>query len=117
MSDERWKRVSALFQAAQKCAPEERSLFVRRAAAGDSGLRREVESLLAQDLKSVTIDEQIAAAARSLLPDNRGVQPGSFIGPYRVDSLLGVGGPPFARVQAGSASYGGSCVPHWSFVR
>src|SRR5262249_717781 len=40
----------------------------------------------------VALDEHIAAAARSLLADNRAVQPGSFIGPYRIDSLLGVGG-------------------------
>src|SRR5215467_9352685 len=92
MSDERWKRVSALFQAAQKCAPEDRSSFIRRAAAGDSDLRREVELLLAQDDAWVALDEHIAAAAQSLLADNRAVQPGSFIGPYRIDSLLGVGG-------------------------
>src|SRR5262249_49118402 len=27
-----------------------------------------------------------------LMADNPGVQPGSFLGPYRIDSLLGVGG-------------------------
>jgi serine/threonine-protein kinase len=92
MNDERWTRITALYEAAQERAPGERSAFISQAAAGDSDLRREVESLLAQDLKSVAIDEHIAAAARSLLADNRAVQPGSFIGPYRIDSLLGVGG-------------------------
>jgi eukaryotic-like serine/threonine-protein kinase len=92
MSDDRWERVADLYQAAQDRAPEERSSFVRQAAAGDSGLRREVESLLAQDVKTGAIEELIAAAARSVLADNAGVQPGSSIGPYRIDSLLGVGG-------------------------
>jgi Tol biopolymer transport system component len=92
MSDDGWQRVVDLYQAAQERTPEERSSFVKQAAAEDSDLRREIKSPLAQDDQSVAIDEQIPAAARSLLADNPGVQPGSFIGPYRVDSLLGVGG-------------------------
>jgi serine/threonine-protein kinase len=87
MTDERWKRVADLYQAA-----EDRSFFVRQAAAGDSDLRREVESLLAEDDQSVPLDNLIAAVAQALLADNAAVQPGSFIGPYRIDSLLGVGG-------------------------
>jgi eukaryotic-like serine/threonine-protein kinase len=92
MTEERWQRVADLYQSAQNRPPAERSSFVQEAAAGDSDLRREVESLLAQDLKPFAIDEHIAAAARSLLADNPAVQPGSFIGTYRVESLLGVGG-------------------------
>src|SRR5262245_16321015 len=92
MSDDRWEHVADLYHAAQDWTPEERSSFVKQGTAGDSDLLREIESLLAQDDKSVPIDEHIAAAARSLLADNPGVQPGSFIGPYRIDSLLGVGG-------------------------
>src|SRR5262245_26829147 len=92
MTDKRWERVADLYQAAQDRAPEDRSSFVRQVAAGDSGLRREVESLLAEDDKSGALDEPIVDAAHSLLADNDAVQPGSFIGPYRIDSLLGVGG-------------------------
>ena len=92
MSDDRWERVADLYQAAQERAPEERLAFVRQASDNDSGLRREIESLLAQDEKTVVLDRPIAAAAGSLLADNAGVQPGNLIGPYRIDSLLGVGG-------------------------
>src|SRR5215813_1860237 len=92
MTDKRWERVADLYQAAHDRAPEDRSSFVRQAAAGDSGLRREVESLLAEDDKSGALDEPIGDAAHSVLADNDAVQPGSFIGPYRIDSLLGVGG-------------------------
>jgi eukaryotic-like serine/threonine-protein kinase len=92
MNDERWQRIAAVYEAAQNRPPEDRSSFVRQAAGGDSDLRREVESLLAEDDTSVPIDEHIAAVARSFLADNPGVKPGSFIGPYRIDSLLGVGG-------------------------
>src|SRR5215831_9286964 len=92
MNDDRWQRVADVYQAAQERPPEERLAFVRQASDSDSGLRREVESLLAQDEKTVVLDRPIAAAAHSLLADNAAVQPGSFIGPYRIDSLLGVGG-------------------------
>jgi serine/threonine protein kinase/Tol biopolymer transport system component len=92
MSDDRWERVADLYQAAQERAPEERLAFVRQTSGGDSDLRREVELLLAQDEKTVVIDRPIAAAAHSLLADNADVQPGSFIGSYRIESLLGVGG-------------------------
>src|SRR5215813_9025011 len=92
MADDRWQRVADLYQSAQDRAPEERLAFVSQASGGDSALRREVESLLAQDQTNVAIDQPIGAAAHSLLADNAGVQPGSFIGPYRIDSLLGAGG-------------------------
>jgi serine/threonine protein kinase len=92
MSDDRWERVADLYQAAQERTPEERLAFVRQASDGDSDLRREVELLLAQDEKTIVIDRPIAAAAHSLLADNAAVQPGSFVGPYRIESLLGVGG-------------------------
>src|SRR5262249_21276317 len=92
MSDDHWERVADLYQAAQERAPEERLTFVRQASEDDSGVRREVELLFAQDEKTVVLDRPIAAAAQSLLTDNVGVQPGSFIGQYRIDSLLGVGG-------------------------
>src|SRR5262245_3489616 len=92
MADDRWHRVADLYQSAQDRAPEERLQFVRQASRGESGLRREVESLLAQDEGSLAIDQTIGAAAHSLLADNAAVKPGSFIGPYRIDSRLGVGG-------------------------
>src|SRR5215471_9460348 len=92
MSDDRWERVADLYQAAQERPTEERLAFVKQASSGDSGLRREVELLLAQDENTNVVDRPIAADAHSLLADNAGVQPGSFIGCYRIDSLLGVGG-------------------------
>ena len=70
MSDDRWERVADLYQAAQERAPEERLAFIRQASGGDSGLRQEVELLLAQDEHTNVIDRPIAAAAHSLLADN-----------------------------------------------
>src|SRR5262249_11900778 len=66
--------------------------FIREASAGDSDLRRQVESLLAEDDQSGVLDTPIQIAVGEVLNDNAAVQPGTFIGPYRVDTLLGVGG-------------------------
>jgi serine/threonine protein kinase len=92
MSDDRWKRAVDPYLAAQDRTPDDRSSSVQQAAAGDSRLRPDVESLLAENDISDALHELIGDAARSLLADNAAVQPGSFIGPYRIDALLGVGG-------------------------
>ncbi len=49
MTDARWPRVKALFQAAVERPTEERDAFLAAATGEDEGLRREVESLLASD--------------------------------------------------------------------
>ena len=46
MTDERWPRVKALFQAAVERPTEERDAFLAAATGDDEALRREVESLL-----------------------------------------------------------------------
>jgi eukaryotic-like serine/threonine-protein kinase len=92
MTDERWRRIADVYESAQSRPREERSAFVRQASGEDSDLRREVESLLAQDDISGAFHDAIAAAASSLLADNSPVQPGSVIGPYQIESLLDAGG-------------------------
>ena len=49
MTDERWQRVKALFQAAVERPAEERHTFLVNAAGDDDELRRDVESLLTSD--------------------------------------------------------------------
>jgi eukaryotic-like serine/threonine-protein kinase len=60
----------------------------------DSDLRREVESLLAQENLAPTFLEIPAfeAAARALAAGDSATLSGRFVGPYRVDALLGAGG-------------------------
>ena len=45
MTDERWLRVKALFQAAVERPLNERDAFLAAATGDDAALRREVESL------------------------------------------------------------------------
>ncbi len=49
MPSQRHKKVSNLFRAACKLRPEDRAAFLEEACAGDTKLRAEVETLLAQD--------------------------------------------------------------------
>ena len=49
MSSDRWQRVEDLCHAALAERAEERSAFLADACQGDEELRREVESLLAQE--------------------------------------------------------------------
>src|SRR5262245_53123717 len=95
MTDARWRRVEQLLHAALERAESERAAFLRDACAGDEGLRREVESLLACDgaaegflLESPSLDSAAPVGgedpARSLV--------GHQIGTYHVLALLGAGG-------------------------
>jgi len=92
VTKERWQKVADVYDAAHEKTPSQRLPFVREASAGDSDLRRQVESLLAEDDQSHVLDTPIQIAVGEVLNDNAPVQPGTFIGPYRVDTLLGVGG-------------------------
>src|SRR5881628_2874968 len=78
MTPERWQEIEDLYQAAQKCGPEQRAALLARAG---PEVRAEVESMLAppapepQDESTVTL---LAAASQ--------------LGPYRIESLIGEGG-------------------------
>jgi hypothetical protein len=48
MTDDRWRRVEELYHAALAVSSEQRAAFLKHTSDGDSGLQREVESLLAE---------------------------------------------------------------------
>lgn len=87
-----WERVTAVFEAAVAREPADRSSFVREACTHDSGLRRQVEAMLAEVDRPAVIDRPVGEAIADLLGDDRSVVVGTQLGPYRVESLLGVGG-------------------------
>src|SRR5436190_16085216 len=103
MTDQRWGRAKALFQAAVEKPPPERAAFVAAQAGDDDELRREVEALLASDAADRSVlerlplaDVSVIAAANNVAADetrlHTTVKPGSRIGPYEVVTLLGAGG-------------------------
>ena len=69
MTDERWPRVKALFQAAVERPTEERHAFLAALTGDDDALRREVESLLTSDASDVSFLDVLPFASESVLAD------------------------------------------------
>ena len=69
MTDERWPRVKALFQAAVERPPDERDAFLAAATGDDDAVRREVESLLTADASDVSFLDQLPVASEPVLAD------------------------------------------------
>ena len=84
-----WSKVEELFHAALERAPAEREAFLREACGGDAELRREVESLLAEERSAERLMEEPAAGAAT---QKVAVTRGTRLGPYEVIGLLGAGG-------------------------
>lgn len=87
MAPERCKQIEELYHAALAVEAEDRAAFLVRAAAGDDELRREVESLIDQDSSREGSLNRPASERAAV-----SVSPGTRLGPYRVEGLLGAGG-------------------------
>ena len=64
---ERWQQIESLFQEALEHDPVERNDWLREACQGDSDLRREVASLLANHQSATDSKPWAAAAAAKLI--------------------------------------------------
>jgi len=91
VSPERLHEIEELYHKARQASPEEREAILVRA---DLELRREVESLLAEQSHEGMLDRPMADAAAELLPTAAEVElsAGSSLGPYRIQAKLGEGG-------------------------
>ena len=87
MTPERWRQVKALYDAALAQEPEHRLAFLARASEADQELRREVETLLAQNASKVGILDRPAWEG---VP--AALSPSAQLGPYRIEAPLGAGG-------------------------
>src|SRR6187455_2860661 len=92
MNPARWRQVADVYEAAVECEPEAREAFLTDACRGDADLRREVESLLAQEHTPLVIDHGMGAVAAAVLEGTCRLTPGPELGPYCVQALLGAGG-------------------------
>jgi eukaryotic-like serine/threonine-protein kinase len=90
MSPERLSQVEELYHAARERSPEDRAALL---AQSDPELRREVESLLAQDGESV-LDRPAIEVAANLLEDSSAerLAVGAQLGPYKIEWSIGAGG-------------------------
>jgi Tol biopolymer transport system component/predicted Ser/Thr protein kinase len=89
---ERWQQIQSLFQGALERDPAERDAWLREACQGDSDLRREVSSLLANHQPVADSKPWAAAAAAKLIDGAASLDPGQCLGPYRIESFLAAGG-------------------------
>lgn len=91
MTPERWREIEELYYAARERQAADRSAFLLEACKGDGQLRREIESLLAQDPTGKNI---LSHPAANLLPDLTITRAGVIeqVGLYRIEGLLGQGG-------------------------
>jgi Tol biopolymer transport system component len=106
VTDGRWPRVKALFQAAVERPIEERDAFLAAATGDDEALRREVESLLNSDTSDASFLGQLPVASESVLAGPLAALPTSMdrtlshtvlaaglrVGPYEIVVPLGAGG-------------------------
>src|SRR4051794_7235443 len=92
MSPERWREVENLYQSTMDRDPQLRAAYLAEACGGDEGLRREVDSLLALNQSPVLVDVPAWQAVAELLTDSTQLTPGTLLGPYRIEGVLGAGG-------------------------
>lgn len=92
MTPDRFEQVQDLYTRVVELPGSERSAFLDRACAQDSGLRRDVESLLAQEPRARGFMEEpaIQTAAKTLIPTQAWT--GKQIAHYQILSFLGAGG-------------------------
>src|SRR5450631_460735 len=90
MDPSRWQQIEELYHAALERDPGERTALLAQA---DPELRREVESLLAQESGATPLDHHAWEGAASLLGSTVAVlTPGTQLGPYKIEGPLGSGG-------------------------
>ena len=82
MDEARWEQIAELYHAASELDTARRKAYLSQCCEGDEELRREVESLLSQDVSTYGVLERVATHAG--LPD--------VIGDYRILRLMGEGG-------------------------
>jgi len=94
MEHERWALVDRLLGAALERERDQRAAFLNEACAGDETLRRDVESLLEHHAGAGQFLERRALELLNAGP--AAMTDGQFVdrqlGPYRIVSLLGIGG-------------------------
>jgi Tol biopolymer transport system component len=94
MTPERWRQVEEIFHAALTRRGSDRAAFLASACGGDAGLRREVESLLAQHASNDgVLDGQAVVAAAQIVSDiGASMLTGRRLGPYQLHDRIGIGG-------------------------
>jgi serine/threonine protein kinase/TolB-like protein/Flp pilus assembly protein TadD len=94
MTPERWQQIKSVLDSALEREPNERAALLDEACAGDTELRREVESLLEAHERAGDFMQAPAAevAAEVMAEEQAKMGIGQSLGPYKIVSHLGAGG-------------------------
>jgi len=87
-----FQKIRDVFEATLERSPEEREGFLEKACGGDELLRREVLRMLAQVSSPAFVDQPAWEGFTELVDEDAEPAIGSQLGPYRLESVLGVGG-------------------------
>ena len=94
VNPQHWQQVKEVFEGALERHGAERAEFLERICAGDAALREEVESLLRSYREAGSFMESpaIAAAARSLVGEQKKLAVGQLVKHYQILAAIGEGG-------------------------
>ncbi len=92
MRPDQWERVKQLFHEVLARPAEHRHTWLVEASAGDDRVIAEVERLVAAHLAAGSFIETPVTDLHAERPRSRTPKSGSWMGQYRLDALLGVGG-------------------------
>lgn len=93
--NENWQRIKAIVSEALELPEDDRAAFIDKACAGDRELHDEVESLVFHDADDGFLEQPLLVAATGDAPDDASqtvLEPGSRLGPYEIETLIGAGG-------------------------
>lgn len=92
MNNEKYQKITQIFNEAVELGSDERPVFLEEACGGDSSLRREVEDMLAADDKDLPFPGESAITVVAALFGGR-LEPGQIIGVrYKILEEIGQGG-------------------------
>jgi eukaryotic-like serine/threonine-protein kinase len=93
MNPERWRQIEQIYHSALEQDAARLDAFLAEACQDDADLRREVESLLAQNRPTdALVDQPAWAAAGTFAAAQTALKSGATLGPYKILGLLGTGG-------------------------
>jgi serine/threonine-protein kinase len=94
MHPERWQQIDRLFHLALEQEPGQRPAFLAKACSGDKDLCSEIEALISAHEEAQSFIETPAfdLAAEMLTQGASGIGVGQSVGPYKIKSILGIGG-------------------------
>src|SRR5262249_49503447 len=92
LGPDRWGSVERLYHAALAQPVARPAVFLAEACEGDDELRREVESLLAQDAQGALTRGAVVAAAELVSDAGQSVLTGRGLGGYQILAPIGAGG-------------------------